>query len=121
MTQRGPVPQIIKTTRISDKAKEPWLRIYVDGKFEHGYRGEGSILKTIEEIIYWASDDTTIEFFIDKVKYELPPLKRYYYWGQTEGTEKLEGCIEDWVDFHKAFYYFEEKEEYIPAQILFRR
>ena len=102
---------ILKARKILDKAKEPWLRIYVDGKFEHGYRGEGSIQKAVDEIVYWVDDDTEIGFFIDGVKYELPIIERHHFWGVFEGEDRLRERVEYLVDFHKAFYYAEEKKD----------
>ena len=51
MIQYGPMkPQILKIIQALDKAKEPCLRIDVDGKFEHGYQGEGSIQKAGNQV-----------------------------------------------------------------------
>ena len=104
MTQHGSIPQIIKTEQILDEAKEPWLRIYVDGKLERGFRGEGSIQKAVDEIVFWVDSDTVIGFSIDGVKYELPSLVTYRYWGMVDDVDKLKEHLEYWVDFHKAFY-----------------
>jgi len=112
MIQYGPMkPQILQIIQALDKAKEPCLRIDVDGKFEHGYQGEGSIQKAVDEIVYWVDDYTVIEFFIDDLKYELPNILRHNFWGVFEGIEELKECIEYCVDFHKTFYYVEEKKE----------
>ena len=98
--------------RILEKINEPWLRVYADGRLSHGYQGEGSIQKAIKEIIYCVDDNgTVVEFFIDDFKYELPAMKLHHFWGEFEGGDELRERIEYLVDFHKTFYYLNEKEE----------